>query len=94
MRDDRARFEALGATVLAVNPGSLASHGRFADKYQLPFPLLADTERKAATAYGVLKPNGKSIQRTVVVLDKEGVVRYVKQGMPSTQELLEVLEKL
>jgi peroxiredoxin len=55
---------------------------------------VVDAQRQAAGAYGVLKPNGKSIERTVVIVDRQGVVRYVKKGMPSTVELLKALQGL
>jgi peroxiredoxin len=44
-----------------------------------------------AQAYGALKANGTSIQRTVFIVDKGGTVRYAKQGMPPDQELLEAI---
>ena len=42
-------------------------------------------------AYQALKANGKSIQRTVLVVDKGGRVQYVKQSMPKNSELLEAI---
>lgn len=45
-------------------------------------------------AYHVLKANGKSVQRTVYIIDKEGIIRYAKQGMPPDSELLEALRGL
>ncbi len=47
-----------------------------------------------AAAYGVLPEGGKRNQRTVVIVDKSGVIRYYQQGMPADSELLEVLRKL
>ncbi len=77
-----------------MNPASEASHERYAQKHSLPFPLLADTQRAAAHAYDALKPNGKNIQRTVLIIDREGVIRYVKQGMPKDSELLAALREM
>ncbi len=90
-RDDYAQFERLGAIVLGINHGSMASHQRFADKLALPFPLLVDEGLAVAGHYGALKPEGSSIKRTVVVVGMDGTVRYWKQGMPSDAELLEAL---
>ncbi len=42
-------------------------------------------------AYQALKANGKSVQRTVLVVDKVGRAQYVKQGMPKDSELLEAI---
>ena len=47
-----------------------------------------------AQAYQALKPNGKSIQRTVLILDREGTIRYVKQGMPKDSDLLDTLRQM
>ena len=44
-----------------------------------------------AQTYGALKFKGTFIQRTVVIVDKGGTVRYVKQGMPPDQELLDAI---
>ncbi len=59
-----------------------------------PFPLLSDAQREVATLYRALKEDGKSIQRTVYIIDKGGTIRYAKRGMPSNGELLEVLRGL
>jgi peroxiredoxin len=45
-------------------------------------------------AYNALKEDGKSVQRTVYIIDKTGKIRYAKQGMPSDQELLETLKSM
>lgn len=77
--------------MVAVNPGSLRSHETWSDKFGFDFPVAADTERVVCRAYDVLKENGTSVQRTVYIVDKAGVIRYAKQGMPPTEELLEAL---
>ncbi|MCZ6867822.1 MAG: redoxin domain-containing protein [Chloroflexi bacterium] len=60
----------------------------------MPFPLLSDADRSVAQAYQALKPNGKSIQRTVLILDQEGTIRYVKQGMPKDSDLLDAIREM
>jgi peroxiredoxin Q/BCP len=52
-RDAYARFEEAGAVVLGVSPDPVKAHDKFAEKYKLPFSLLADEEKKIALAYGV-----------------------------------------
>jgi peroxiredoxin Q/BCP len=52
-RDSFAEFGKRGAVVLGVSTDSVKSHGKFADKFKLPFPLLADEEKKVVEAYGV-----------------------------------------
>ena len=53
-RDRGSKFSSAGVKVLGVSPDSLTSHGRFRAKYDLDFPLLADTDRQVATAFGAL----------------------------------------
>ena len=82
-RDARADYEAAGAVVLGVSPDTAESHRTFADKYDLPFTLLADPDKEAIAAYGVWKEKnmyGKKsmgVERTTVVIDGDGVVRKV-----------------
>lgn len=53
IQSDLSRFNKLGIPVFGVSMDSVASHRKFADKYALAFPLLADTERSLIAAYGV-----------------------------------------
>jgi len=73
-------FEALGAQVLAISPQSIASHDRFANKHGFRFPLLADTEKVVAGAYGTLGPLGFP-RRSVFVVDADGVIRYAHRAV-------------
>ena len=52
-RDDYAQFEKRGAIVLGVSTDSVKKHDKFVDKFRLPFPLLADEDKKIVEAYGV-----------------------------------------
>jgi len=52
-RDQHAAFQKKGAVVLGVSTDPVKSHRKFTDKFSLPFPLLADEDRKLVTAYGV-----------------------------------------
>ncbi len=51
-RDGMGSLKALGATVLGVSADNVDSHGKFANKYELNFPLLADANAETAKAYG------------------------------------------
>ncbi len=92
-RDALDRYAARDVQVVAVNPGSLASHQRWAEKNQFNFPICVDEGKRVATAYGALKPSG-GIQRTVFLVDRSGVVRWAQQGMPSTEEILAAVDAL
>jgi thioredoxin-dependent peroxiredoxin len=52
-RDGFAEFKKRGAIVLGVSTDSAKSHDKFVEKFKLPFPLLADEDKKIVEAYGV-----------------------------------------
>jgi peroxiredoxin Q/BCP len=74
-RDDFAMFEGVSATLLGISPQDVDSHERWAEKRNLQFPLLADTDRAVAREYGVAAPV-IGIRRSVFVIDAQGVLRY------------------
>jgi thioredoxin-dependent peroxiredoxin len=80
-RDAWSDLQGLGAVVLGVSPDSSASHGRFAEKYRLPFPLLADPDRTVLTAYeayGEKTMYGKKMMgviRSTVWIGPDGRIR-------------------
>jgi peroxiredoxin Q/BCP len=74
-RDDGDRIEALGVPMLGVSPQSVDSHEKFTAKHNLKVPLLADTDKSVAKAYGVVGPGGM-IRRSVFLIDENGIVRY------------------
>jgi peroxiredoxin Q/BCP len=75
-----------------VNPASVPSHERYVTKFQFTFPLLSDPERVVSRAYGVLKPDGKGIQRSVVLIHREGTVVFARRGAPGPDESLRGLD--
>lgn len=79
--------------MVAVNPGSLASHSKWAEQFGFDFPICVDEEKKVAAAYGVTKALG-GIQRTVILVNKKGAVTWVQEGMPSTEEILKAIDDL
>ena len=77
--NELSAFDNVGAQVLAVSAQDLNSHEDFAGKYGFKFPLLADTEKEVAGAYGVVGLLGM-VRRSIFVLDAQGVVRYVHRS--------------
>jgi len=77
-RDAYSAFTERGAVVLGVSPDDEASHVRFKEKYELPFPLLADPEHAVAEQYGVWGEKNYAgrkymgINRTTFVIDADG----------------------
>lgn len=74
-QDDLQVLTGLGAQVWGISSQGVDSHARFAQKRGLTFPLLADTDRQAQRAYGVVGPFGLT-KRSVFVIDGTGVVRW------------------
>lgn len=79
-RDQQTHLQQLGAVVLGISPDDAASHGKFATKYDLNFPLLVDTEHKVAEKFGAWREKnmyGKvswGIQRSTFLIDATGKV--------------------
>jgi peroxiredoxin Q/BCP len=93
---DISQFEELGAQVLAISPQGVESHEAFAAVHHFSFPLLADTEKSVARAYGILGPVG-FYKRSVFVVDAEGRIRYAHRAAAGltfrrTKELVEALK--
>lgn len=78
--DGLERFDDLGAQVLAISAQDVASHDRFSDKHGFAFPLLADTDKAVAAAYGTLGPIGFP-RRSVFIVDGDGIVRYAHRAI-------------
>lgn len=91
LRDDKTLFEGLNTAIIASNPGSLKSHESFTEKESYTFPILVDAERTMARDYHALKENGTSIQRTVYIIDGNGVIQFAQQGMPTDETLAEAI---
>ncbi len=69
------QFEGWDAEVWAVSPQDLASHASFAAKHGLRMPLLADTGREVARAFGVAAP-GIGLRRAVFLIGPDGTVHW------------------
>lgn len=77
---DLERFSTLGARLFGISPQSVESHERFADKYDLAITLLADVDKRAGDAYGILGPLG-FYRRSIFVVDAVGVVRFAHRSL-------------
>ena len=78
VRDNWADYQATGATVVGISTDSAASHKGFAEKHNLPLTLLADETGEVIEKYAVKSWLPGRSARSVVVVDKNGVVRYHK----------------
>jgi peroxiredoxin Q/BCP len=76
-RDDYGLFEGKGAAVIGVSLDTMESHARFSEKHGLPFPLLSDSGKEVAKAYGVLGMGGISTKRVTFVINREGIITNI-----------------
>src|SRR5512146_1735222 len=82
-RDEFPKFKNLDAVILGVSPDSIASHKKFAQKYDLPFTLLSDEEKKVLGDYGVWKEKNMygrkymGVERTTVIIDENGKIKKI-----------------
>lgn len=89
-RDERDEYEEAGIRRFGVNPGTMDSHRKFADKYMLDFPLIVDEGSRIAAAYGVLKDNG-GVARATYVIGPDGRIAYAAPGAHGVDEILGAL---
>ena len=88
MRDESEQSRKATVQPLGVTPGSLETHRRYVEKFKFPFPLLVDTGREVAKAYGTVKLGGVAVQRSVVLVGQDGKVLFAKNGAPGPSESL------
>ena len=78
--DELAQFTGVGAQVVGISAQDVSSHDDFSQKHGFGFPLLADTDKAVASAYGVVGPLGFP-RRSVFVIDARGVISYVHRAL-------------
>ena len=97
LRDGHSELTRRGIKVIGVSTDDEKSHRKFAEKYSLPFTLLADTDHKVADAYGVYgekKFMGKTymgVSRKTFLIDEQGRVRKVFDKVNVDEHADEVL---
>ena len=86
LRDHYGELQAKGYEVVGVSKDSAQSHQKFKEKYQLPFPLIADVDHtllKAMGAWGEKSMYGKKVMgtiRTTFVINEEGIIEQIMAG--------------
>ena len=93
-------FQNRGVEVIGISKDSVASHVKFAEKYSLPFVLLADPERQAIEAYGVWQEKkmcgkvGFGVVRTTFLIDENGFIERVMPKVKPDTNAAEILAEL
>lgn len=97
LRDNYERFIAEGYAVIGVSADSVASHKKFAEKQNLPFPLIADTDRNillAYNAYGEKKLYGKvsmGILRKTYIINEDGIITDIIEKVKTKEHTKQIL---
>ncbi len=99
-RDDYSAYENAGVQILGVSPDTVKSHVKFKQKFQLPFPLLADEGHKVCDLYGVWGPKKfmgreyEGVLRTTFLIDENGKIVKVFEKVRPAEHSMEVLSAL
>ena len=76
-RDDYGLYEGKGSAVIGVSLDTKESHAKFSQKHNLQFPLLSDSGKEVAKAYGVLGMGGITTKRVTFVINKGGYISRI-----------------
>jgi thioredoxin-dependent peroxiredoxin len=97
-RDNYSAFKKKGVVLVGVSTDSVASHDKFAGKYELPFILVSDEEKELVAKYGVWKEKSMygrkymGTERTTFVIDENGVITHVFRKVKVDGHTEEVLK--
>jgi peroxiredoxin Q/BCP len=97
LRDNDRELKEAGYEVIGVSADTPEKHTKFINKYELPFPLVADTEKEIIQAFGVWGPKkfmGKvydGIHRTTFVINEEGVIDKVIAKVKTKDHTAQIL---
>ena len=98
LRDNFSVLKKEGFELLGVSPDNPKKHQKFIDKYSLPFPLIADTEKEILNAYGVWGPKkfmGKEydgVHRTTFIIDEAGKIEKIITKVNTKAHAEQILE--
>lgn len=98
LRDNYEALQARGYNVVGVSKDSTASHRKFADKYELPFTLLADTSTQMLQtfgAWGEKKMYGKTVMGTIrktFIFDENGVLTEIIEKVDTKNHADQILK--
>jgi peroxiredoxin Q/BCP len=98
LRDNYTTLKEAGYELLGVSTDSDKKHQKFIDKYELPFHLLADTDKTVVRAYGVYGPKsfmGKIFEgthRKTFLIDEEGTITHIIEKVKTKDHAAQILE--
>ncbi|TDX11589.1 thioredoxin-dependent thiol peroxidase [Flavobacterium sp. S87F.05.LMB.W.Kidney.N] len=98
LRDNFERFKVNNYELLGVSADSQKAQSKFKDKYEFPFPLIADEDKSVINAFGVWGPKkfmGKEydgIHRTTFVIDEKGIIEEVIENVKTKEHASQILK--
>jgi peroxiredoxin len=87
-------YEALNARVVGVSRDDVATLKYWAKHLRITFPLLSNISGYVGDYFGATKPGQFVFERLTIIVDKKGIVRYMKDGSPNFDEILAFLKDL
>ena len=99
LRDNWEALTEAGVKIIGVSADGVEKHAKFAAKYSLPFPLIADTEKEILNAYGAWGQKNLygrkylGIKRTTFLVDEKGIIQHVIKKPRTGKHADEILNK-
>ena len=99
-RDNYSAYINADVVILGVSPDTTQSHGKFKEKFMLPYPLLADKDHKICQKYGVWGPRKfmgrdfEGVLRTTFLIDPNGKILKVFEKVKPSEHSAEVLAEI
>ena len=89
VRDNYEDFGKLNTVVIGINHADANSHNKFISKYGLKNPILIDEGRNVIKQYNAIGSfmGHTSTKRSVILIDKVGIIRWIERGLPSQEEI-------
>ena len=100
LKDNYKLLQDKGFEILGVSPDSEKSHQKFIEKKELPFNLIADTEKEILNTYGVWgekKMYGRTymgVFRTTFVIDEKGIIQKIFKKVKTKEHTEQILKEL
>lgn len=100
LRDNYGLLQSYGFKLVGISADSMKSHQNFITKYDLPFPLIADTEKqilKQYGAWGLKKMYGKESEgtlRTTFIIDENGVIMHIIKKVDTKNHTEQILTEI
>lgn len=100
LRDNNTELLSRGFAIIGVSPDNEKSHQGFASKFSLPFPLIADPEKKILTAYGAWGEKmmyGKAVTgvlRTTFIIDEKGIITRIIKKVDTKEHASQILKSV